>query len=43
MPKFEGDCIDEVKLCYADNTTKTLDECKNQACYDCNQVRAYVR
>ena len=43
MPKYEGECIEEVELCYGTDDYSLYNDtmqrqCRDQACYTCKDV-----
>ena len=47
MPKYEGECIEEVELCYGTDDYSLYNDtmqrqCRDQACYTCKDVSIIV-
>ena len=47
MPKYEGECIEEVELCYGTDDYSLYNDtmqrqCRDQACYTCKDVSSIV-
>ena len=47
MPKYEGECIEEVELCYGTDDYSLYNDtmqrqCRDQACYTCKDVSTIV-